>query len=323
MRTFTGKEYVKIAIANAYGLDRKVWDERLNWVDTHYGKLFDHVEEAKEPFAFVAGIKALDDANNGTPTGYIMGLDATCSGVQIMGTVTNCYKTAKCVNLVNTGYRECLYQLMADYMGEDRDTLKKPVMTTFYGSTAQPKRIFGTGERLKKYYQALETNTPGAIELMGFMQDCWDHNAYSYTWTLPDKHTVVMKVMDTVDKKIEVDELDHSTFTYRCEVNQPIKQGLSLAANIVHSIDGYVVREMVRMANKQGFSLLPIHDCFYASPNHMNKVRQNYVTILAKISKMNLMDNIFKQVLNNPKVTFEPEKYDLASDILKSEYAIS
>ena len=33
MQIFTPKEYLKIDIANSYGLDTKTWDERISWFD--------------------------------------------------------------------------------------------------------------------------------------------------------------------------------------------------------------------------------------------------------------------------------------------------
>ena len=121
-------------------------------------------------------------------------------------------------------------------------------------------------------------------------------DATSYSWILPDGHVAHVLTKVKVDNKIEVAELNKSTFTYRHEVNAPKKDDKSLAANIVQSIDAFVVREMERLANLQGFELLTVHDSFWASPNHMNKVRRNYREILAGIARIDLFESIIYQV---------------------------
>lgn len=55
--------------------------------------------------------------------------------------------------------------------------------------------------------------------------------------------------MEKKEARIEVDELDHATFTYEFYENEGSKTGLSNAANVVHSIDALVLREMHRRCN--------------------------------------------------------------------------
>ena len=55
--------------------------------------------------------------------------------------------------------------------------------------------------------------------------------------------------MKKVDARIEVDELDHATFTYEFYENQGSKSGLSNAANLTHSVDAYILRCMHRRCN--------------------------------------------------------------------------
>lgn len=328
MQKFTGLEYVKINIANHFGLDKLTWKERIDWVNSHeIEQLYAMVPDADEPMLMLKGINALEDALDGIPTGFIMGLDATASGLQIMACLMGCFKTAANVNLVNTGKREDIYQKGADVMaipGIDRAIVKKPIMTTFYGSLAQPKSVFGEGTpELKAFYEMLNQELPGAMECMRDIQSCWDPTALEYKWTLPDDHVAVMKVMVDQDFKIEVDELNHATFTYRTQINMPTETGLSLAANIVHSIDGWIVREMYRRANKQGFEILTIHDSFWCSPNHMNQLRQNYIDILAELADMPLLQNILNEVTKNPEGVVTKYSDKLSEYIRQSEYALS
>ena len=265
MQTFTGTEYLKIDIANHFGLDKQTWDKRIEWVESQ-GNLFAMASKADNPVRYRKSVHALMDTYQGKPTGHLMGLDATASGIQIMACLIGCTTTAKAVNLVDTGKREDVYQYMADTMTElgvsnlTKSTVKKPVMTYCYGSTAQPESVFGKGtDELDAFYEALNITIPGAVEVMDTIQACWQSDALEHSWTLPDGQVVDVKVVAPVDKKITVDELG-SSFTHRIYENIPVSNGLSLAANVVHSVDAWIVREMVRNSAREGYDLLTIHD---------------------------------------------------------------
>ena len=60
-----------------------------------------------------------------------------------------------------------------------------------------------------------------------------------------------------------------------------------------------------------------------ASPNHMNKVRQNYVEILAELASMNLLQDILREVSGNFSLVYKKYSHDLSNDILNAEYALS
>ena len=328
MKTFTGTEYLKIDIANQFGLDRLGWEERLWWVEDNKGNFRELAETAKKPILFRKAIRALKQVEAGKPVNHIMGLDATASGIQIMSAMSGCPISAATVNLINTGTREDIYTTVGSEMEQitglpiNRDVMKDPLMTFFYGSEAVPKRVFGEGEALLGFYKAMESKLRGPYELMKLFQSYWNSTYKHFTWTMPDKHTVHIPVMVNEESEIEVDEGDHLRFPYRYAVNQAQDKGLSLAANIVHSVDAWICRKMVLKAASQGFWLAPIHDCFYASPNYMNKVRKNYIDILVELSKMNMVSNILSQIVGY-EVSYDKFSYTLHNEICNSEYALS
>jgi len=329
MQTFTGIEYIKIDMANQYGLDKLTWDARIEFITTNINNLDTLETNAKEPILFAKAKRAYRDATAKHKTGFIMGLDATASGIQIMACLQGCPKTAKQVNLGNTGAREDVYQVVADKMSKIvgdqlyKEDVKKPVMTTFYGSKNQPEEAFGEDTpELEAFYKTLSEMLPGAMECMQDMQKCWQPTVLEHKWTLPDGHVAKVKVLNTVDKKIEIDELDHATYTHRAYVNTPAPKGLSLAANIVHSIDGWIVREQVRKASMQGFELLTIHDSFWASPNFMNNVRQNYLDTLKEIADSSLLEDILNEI-TGLKGKLTKLSNNLSSTMLHSNYALS
>jgi len=328
VQTFTGIEYIKIDVANKFGLDRLKWKDRLWWTDDNRSNLTSHSAQAKEPLAFDKAVRALVQAENGESLNHIMGLDATASNIQIMAAMSGCRESAKAVNLIDTGNREDVHESVADEMTKimdhkiDRNTIKKPLMTHFFGSEAQPRSIFGEGEGYDSFVGAVNNKLPGPAELMHLFQAHWNPMATKYTWAMPDGHVVHIPVSEKVDKGLEIDEANHLRFTYRAEVVRPQQQGKALAANIVHSVDGWMCREMIKRANVQGFYLATIHDCFYAHPNYMNKVRQLYKEVMAEVADMNMVTMILSQI-SGTYVGYHKLSSGLSQDILESEYALS
>jgi len=251
MQTFTGREYLKIDIANNFGHDKRSWDYRIEWFDLNEPNLENLVSSADEPALFYAGVKAYRDVQAGKPIGYMVSLDATSSGLQILAALTGDRMAAQLCNVVDTGYRNDAYTIIYDEMIQrtggqakiTRDDTKQAIMTSLYGSTAMPKQVFGEGVLLRCFYEVMEDSAPGAWELNKAMLGFWDPTATTYNWVMPDNFHINTKVMDTVK---EIVNFLNEPFEVTHQVNQPMEEGRSLGANMVHSIDGMIVREMVR-----------------------------------------------------------------------------
>lgn len=140
MKTFTPIEYLKIDIANNFGLDKKSWQERLDWFDANENQLEKYISEADSPALYYAGIQAWrnykKDPDNYINT-YPISLDATSSGVQILACLTGDRLAAMCCNVLSTGSREdcytSIYKKFASLVGNNplitRDKVKKAIMT--------------------------------------------------------------------------------------------------------------------------------------------------------------------------------------------------
>lgn len=327
--TEEGWFYLKVDVANQMGMDKENWDTRIDWVEQNWSRLESLDSLADEEVLYRKAVRALRAAEQGEAVGLPVGLDATASGLQMMAAMSGCRETAAAVNLIDTGSREDVYTEMARGMAQKvgkvvgRKDMKKPLMTFFYGSTAVPEQVFGTrSEALAAFYRTMEDKLDGAYELMQLFQSHWDSNAEYYQFTMPDGHVVKIPVMQTVEKKIEVDEFGHSSFMYRSKVVKPKRKGRSLAANITHSVDAWVLREMVRRANKQGFEMAVIHDCFFSHPNYLGLVRQNYREIMAELNQMDLVNVILGQ-LTGAYPDYQQKTVDLHKEILVSDYALS
>lgn len=306
---------LKIAVANAEGHDKLTWAERI--------KAFDSCTKPRTILGRKA-LRAYKKARRGLPINYYMELDATASGLQIMAILTGCRETARYCNLINTGQREDLYTHVVEYMNlhlptehhVTREEIKNPVMTHFYNSLAGPAEVLND-EQLKAFYIAVDMMFPGAKDVMDTINAFWNSNVTHHDWTLPDGHRAIVPVTTKHDKRIEVDELNHFRFTFRHEKVGPSKKSTSLAPNIVHSIDGYIAREMVRRAP---CDMITVHDAFFFPPQHFTAIKSLYRQILAEIADSDLFADILTEIAGQP-ITIP--KTSLAEDILASEYAIS
>ena len=261
--SFTGWQYLLIDAANQFGLDKLLFDARIQWAEEHLHELESLVDKAEKPPLFLKAVQAIRKAQQGIPTGHMVGFDASCSGIQVMSVLTGCMAGARATGLIDPDVRADAYtqlnQVMAELLGNlgssvSRSQAKDALMTAFYGSTARPVQIFGEGSpQLDAFYKAAEQLAPGARELLQDLLGSWQDMAMVHQWQLPDGYEAKVKVMDMEELRVEVDELDHSTFTYQYQVNRGLPTGhhktKSNVANVVHSVDAYILRCIHRRCN--------------------------------------------------------------------------
>ncbi len=278
MIQFTGWQYLLIDLANAFGptpeypsgLDKELFEVRIQWATDNLDKLESLADTADSKPLYVKAMLAVRKAQKGIPSGHLVGFDASCSGIQIMSTLTGCKAGAEATGLIDPNKRADAYtdctRMINEILGSSAVTVgrkkaKSALMTSFYGSTAQPIRIFGEDTpELAAFYQAAQVIAPGAWELLQDLLNSWQSGALSHDWTLPDGFEAKVKVMlnySTLHEgdmcRIEVDELDHASFSYDFKINQGVPIGhfkaKSNAANVVHSVDAYVLRSIHRRCN--------------------------------------------------------------------------
>lgn len=262
MKEFTGWEYLLIDVANHFGLDKLPFENRIEWASYNLAKLETLADQAENNVLYRKAVMAIRKAQAGEPQGHLVALDAVCSGLQIMSVLTGCENGASATGLIDPDRRADAYTEVTEEMNHllaeagfngvsfPRPVIKRGVMTSFYGSQAVPKQLFGDGTpELAIFKEACYNVAPGASLLLQELLNTWVPFALSHDWVLPDNFHAHIKVMDSVEKKIEVDELEHATFSYRYQENVGLKTGLANAANVVHSIDAYVLRSVVRRCN--------------------------------------------------------------------------
>jgi hypothetical protein len=255
---YTGWQWLLIDAATQFGLDKLTFEERMAWTEANLDQLEEWISEAETKPLYIKAVQAIRKAQQGVPTGHLVGVDGTCSGIQMMSVLTGCIAGATSTGLVNPDVRADAYSACTETMNSilggglevDRKDAKQALMTSMYGSKAEPKNLFGEDTpELEAFYQAAQTIAPGAWELLQDLLASWKPYALMHSWVLPDGFDARIKVMTKKEARIEVDELDHATFTYEFYENQGQKSGLSNAANLVHSVDAYVLRSMHRRCN--------------------------------------------------------------------------
>ena len=286
MQLLTAREYLKVDIANNYGLDKKTWDERIAWFDENEANLLNLVDEAEDSALFFAGVNAWKDMKAGKPIGYAVALDATSSGLQLLACLTGDRSAAELCNVVNymgengkplrRDAYTVIYHKMLNILGEasriKRSDTKQAVMTAFYGSEAKPKEVFGEGIRLKTFENVMETVASGPWALNKFLLQCGNPDANRYVWILPDNFHAVIKVMVP---EVQTVNFLGKPFDITRMVQGTEEKTRMLSANITHSIDGMVVREMLRRCNYDPDLVKAVRELCDEGPSEYGEIEGN------------------------------------------------
>ncbi|ENO7683835.1 DNA-directed RNA polymerase [Acinetobacter baumannii] len=329
MKEFTGIEYLAIDLANHYGLDKDLFEDRIQWVKNNWSNLESFADKADAPFLYKKSVINIRRVAQGQPSGHMVALDATCSGIQIMSAITGCIKGATATGLIDPDVRADAYTTTQEVMNEilgytgdnalaiARKEVKRAVMTSTYGSKAVPKEVFGEGELLDTFYEAAEEVAEGAFNLLDDLMETWKPFALAHDWVLPDGHEVHVKVMETVEKRLEIDELNHYQMTAMYQVNQGKKKGVSNVANVIHSLDAYLLRCMVRRCNYDPKLVQRVVDTITAELLRRGIENQEVLTTMnEKVAhhydlfvKTNMLDTVMINYINHESVQSLPSDY--------------
>ncbi|GEK52381.1 DNA-directed RNA polymerase [Vreelandella venusta] len=260
LQTFSGWQYLLIDVANHFGLDKELYESRIKWAEIHLDRLEEMAADApkKTRPLYIKAVQAIRGAQQGKATGHLVGFDAVCSGMQIMSVLTGCIKSATATGLIEMNQRSDAYTEVTNEMGNlmgnqfvvDRDDIKQGVMTSLYGSKEQPKKIFGEDTpELEGFYKAVNNVAPGPSKLLDALLASWQPFTLAHEWRLPDNHCARIKVMEKIEKRLEVDELGGVKFDYEWYENVGQESGVANAANVIHSIDAYLLRTLIRRCN--------------------------------------------------------------------------
>jgi len=335
MQKITPYEYLLIDVASQFGHDKCTWEERVEWTKDNMPYLEDGIGIAKKSLLFAKAVNALRLVQAGKPTNFIMGLDASASGISIAGLLVGCEKTLIQTNLINTGKVQDVYANLTQEMNNHldteiqvaRDDAKSALMKGgIYGSTRIPKELFGEGTpELTQFYAAQQEIVPCTIEIAKDLKSAWNPKKGEYQWTLWDGHTARVLAHEAENTSLRIRDIHgtKSSFTY-----EYMKQGvctdyaIPIIANVVQSCDACISRELTRRCYKSGFNILTIHDAFYCHPNNVHTMRQHYLDICIELYKMNYLSNIISELLGRP-IKYKQYDTSLEGKIRDAEYFIS
>lgn len=254
MQLFTPFEYLLIDVANQFGKDKDLYEDRIQWTKNNMNHLEELVSEADSPNMYWKAVDAVRCAQNGIPTGHLVGFDSASSGIQLLSVLARCVIGMRNTGVLNTiGMKSApdIYKTCTQVMGRVsyvRKAVKAALMTFMYGSDKQPKITFGEGEDLDLFFKAAKTVAPEAFDLRSILLSLADPSRLDYTYTMPDHGVVHKRVWVKKDYRIQ-ESLLGSSFTFRTKINEGKEGDKALAADVTHSIDSYVVREINRRCN--------------------------------------------------------------------------
>ena len=99
----------------------------------------------------------------------------------------------------------------------------------------------------KIFYQAQDNVTPMVSVLKETFQSLWDDTRTEYSWTLPDYFVTDLRPIETVE--LTVNPFGQMPIKLIAKAIVPSGRNTRLGVSVIHSIDGYVARELVSRCN--------------------------------------------------------------------------
>jgi DNA-directed RNA polymerase len=118
MKNFTGFEWLLIDAANQRGHDKLTFEQRIEWATDNLAFLESFTNVAETRPLYIKAVMAIRKAQQGIPTGHMVGVDSVCSGIQIMSVLTGCVAGATATGCVDPDVRADAYNAMTEAMGK-------------------------------------------------------------------------------------------------------------------------------------------------------------------------------------------------------------
>ena len=321
-------------IASLAGLDKETDEKKREWFKHNEYRLERFESQSEEPHLYCQAVKAWRNREN--PTGFMVEVDATQSQIQLLSILLKSKKIAQTCN-VAPRYDASGNQLKADAWQEIADAMTDILKGKVY--RGQVKRsamilLYGAGERRIKqqlqedfaiddataiyqiFMEAIQRVFPGMVELMSAINGLWNREWKERSFYMPDGFKVTMK--PTGSEWVDFKLFGKISITAKCSGTTLDDHPLFVFVNLIHAIDSYIIREIVRRAS---FDLYTIHDAVRVHPNDAGKVQLLYKQILIEMLQQPILANFIKDLTGND---FPDISGDLtADDIIKSRYAMS
>ena len=323
--------------ATTYGNDKLSHDDRVKWTRENVSLI---KQVAEDPLGTISLWENLNDQGkpNGEPwcflaaaieyylcvitsskqtSGLPIGIDATCSGLQHLASMTRDATAAKQVNVIrgdedkpSDGYKT-VAQAACNYLPEDlhqwmnRKVTKRTVMTTPYGVSRDSARDYirealddagfdlSVPGRLGPitdaiYRKAMPEVFAGPVQVMQWLQETAMELLESQEeiqWTTPSGFVVTQDIRHPRTKRIKTQLMGEvCVVTVGDGYAGPDRKGHkgAIAPNLVHSLDASLLHLMFAYWTKP-FTV--IHDCILGRSSDMNEMMQQIRLHHAEIYK--------------------------------------
>lgn len=154
-------------------------------------------------------------------------------------------------------------------------------IAAFYASEKEPLLVFGK-EYIDEFYKTMSTLAPGAWALNELCKAMWNNKIDFYSWVLPDNFHASFKVKDKIKEPFylfgEQHELEY-------KVQRPIDKGRALGANITHSCDGMIDRELTARCNYDPMEMIALDELLAGGKFNTHKKNQQKSDMVATLWK--------------------------------------
>lgn len=348
--TERGLFWLKIDTVNTFGLDKLTHPQQLEWFAENIEPMFSDednldslyegmIEKAESPFEFRQCLENYIMYLDGRPVNGMMYVDCSNQALQVYALTTGDLKTAQVCNLAGEPERKDGYQMLADSLNKSfteplvtRSLAKKPMMTTLYGKqraveaiindiakdlesvdTTSPEFLDNMNEIFK---ESMIDIAPNAMKAMDVIQSLNSEDIGTYYWTLPDGFKVEYKVK--VETEFQIDKVSKGGIRFHIEDKltefKPNKYNAGMAPNVIHSIDGYIIRELIRRAD---YHFMGIHDAYGQHYNDVDTTIANFKDICISILVSDLLNNIMEEIADG-----RPYQKIIKSNTLKPQHIL-
>ena len=257
----------------------------------------------------MAAVMLFDD-----PARAFCSLDANQQAFQMTGLAFGDSGLLKLTNVIGDR-RLDLYGQVAKMLGlETRDHAKVWLIPYVYGAgvkalTRDYCKMFGkdsmTDEVMQVYVDRFEGAFPAAAKLKDFLSQAYKDaidTPLTLSWTLPDGFRVEFSTHEVKNLVVSKDDNGFkiklkSTWVRNFEL---MVQGL--APNLVHSLDGYMLRRVREIC---GFDIVPVHDSYSCHSCNVPVMRAAIVTVMQEIAEHNVLDTLVCGLVLQPEKVVE------------------
>lgn len=347
--TERGLFWLKIATVDAVGHDKLLHEEKIKFFD-------DNIEEwlqldltntellismLDSPMDFINRIEDYCAYLAKQPINNLCFVDCSNQAIQLYGVLTGDLTTARMANLSGDNTKRIDgYQTLADEMNSHfsenivtRNMAKKPLMTTLYGKqnawtsmTAELEEALDDFDKEtmdKIFNDSMMKIVPNAMTTMAKIQALNDKDIDTYYWTMPDGFVVKYDVSRERELKFEGTTCQGVRVHFETIITEygGHKFNAGMAPNVIHSIDGWIARELKRRF-KEFLGL--VHDSYGTHYNFVDDVIRIWKEIMCEILNSNILEDIMEQIANGRPWSKPIRRNTLKEEhIMNSEYALA